>query len=181
MKRTLHMLGRAFDAVIDTGAFAATWLIAVMALTIGLEVLMRRVFNNSLPWVIQINEYAVMAIPFLAGAWLLKHDAHTRLTLIMERVSPRTANLMRVGTSILAAAICGMLVWKTGSRVWEGFDAGTIIRGDAFSVRQVWIWWVLPFGFATLGIQFLRDAFARYRGRDRVEGEALSPSELAEI
>ena len=181
MKRTLHMLGRAFDAVIDTGAFAATWLIAVMALTIGLEVLMRRVFNNSLPWVIQINEYAVMAIPFLAGAWLLKHDAHTRLTLIMERVSPRTANLMRVGTSILAAAICGMLVWKTGSRVWEGFDAGTIIRGDAFSVRQVWIWWVLPFGFATLGIQFLRDAYAGYRNRDRVEGEALSPSELAEI
>ena len=181
MKRPLHMLGRAFDIVVDVGAFAATWLIAVMALTIGLEVLMRRVFNNSLPWVIQINEYAVMAIPFLAGAWLLKRDGHTRLTLVMERVSPRTANLMKVGTSILAAAICAVLVWKTGSRVWEGFDAGTIIRGDAFSIRQVWIWWVLPFGFATLCIQFLRDAYASYRDRDHVEGEAFTPSELAEI
>lgn len=181
MNRTLHMLGKTFDFVTDAGAFAATWLIAVMALTIGLEVLMRRVFSNSLPWVIQINEYAVMAIPFLAGAWLLKHDGHTRLTLVMERVSPRTASLMRVGTSILAAAVCGVLVWKTGGRVWEGFDAGTIIRGDAFSVRQVWIWWVLPFGFATLGIQFLRDAWAAYRDRNRVEDEAVSPSEFAEI
>ncbi len=181
MKRTLHMLGRAFDIVVDMGAFAATWLIAVMALTIGLEVLMRRVFNNSLPWVIQINEYAVMAIPFLAGAWLLKHDGHTRLTLIMERVSPRTASLMRVGTSILAAVICAVLVWKTGSRVWEGVESATVIRGDAFSIRQMWIWWVLPFGFATLSIQFLRDAYTSYRDRGRAEREVVSPSEFAEI
>ena len=181
LNRTLHMLGRAFDIVVDAGAFAATWLIAGMALTIGLEVLMRRVFSNSLPWVIQINEYFVMAIPFLAGAWLLKHDGHTRLTLVMERVSPRAASAMRVGTSILAAAICGVLVWKTGSRVWEGVEAGTIIRGDSFSIRQMWIWWILPFGFATLAIQFLRDAYAGYRNRGRAEGEVVSPSEFAEI
>ena len=119
------MLGKAFDIVVDVGAFAATWLIAVMALTIGLEVLMRRVFNNSLPWVIQINEYAVMAIPFLAGAWLLKRDGHTRLTLVMERVSPRTANLNEGGhvhPRGPRSAPCWF--WKTGSRVWEGFDAG---------------------------------------------------------
>ena len=181
MKRTLHMLGRAFDIVVDVGAFVATWLIAVMALTIGLEVLMRRVFSNSLPWVIQVNEYAVMAIPFLAGAWLLKQDGHTRLTLVMERVSPRTANLMRVSTSVLAAVICAVLVWKTGSRVWEGIEAGTIIRGDAFSIRQIWIWWVLPFGFALLCIQFLRDAYARYRHPAQEVPATASAAEFAEI
>ena len=179
--RATHIVGRAFDIVVDTGAFAATWLVAAMALTIGLEVLMRRVFNNSLPWVIQINEYFVMAIPFLAGAWLLKHDGHTRLTLIMERVSPRKANLMRVGTSVLAAAICAVLVWKTGSRVWEGFEADTIIRGDSFNIHQWRVWWVLPFGFALLGIQFLRDAYSSYSERNRVEGPVVSPSEFAEI
>ena len=181
MKRAPQLAGRAFDFVVDAGAFVATWLVAVMALTIGLEVLMRRVFNNSLPWVIQINEYFVMAIPFLAGAWLLKHDGHTRLTLIMERVSPQKANFMRVGTSILAAAICAVLVWKTGSRVWEGFAEDTIIRGDSFNIHQWKIWWVLPFGFATLCIQFLREAYSGLRNPIRDTSEVASPSEFAEI
>ena len=100
----------------------------------------------------------------------------------MERVSPRTANLMRIGTSILAAVICAVLVWKTGSRVWEGIAAETVIRGDGFSIRQMWVWWVLPFGFALLCIQFLRDAYTRYRHPLRDEDKLTpSPSEFAEI
>ena len=179
MKRALHFLAQGFDRTVDAGAFAATWLIAAMALTIGLEVLMRRVFSNSLSWVIQVNEYFVMAIPFLAGAWLLKHEGHTRLTLVMERVSPRAANAMRVGTSLLAAAICGVLVWKTGSRVWEAVVEDTIIRGDSFAIRQAWVWWVLPFGFALLGVQFLRDAWARLRGP--LPGEGAPAPEVADV
>ena len=181
MKRSLHGLARAFDIVADAGAFVSTWLIAAMALTIGLEVLMRRIFSNSLSWVIQINEYFVMAIPFLAGAWLLKQDGHTRLTLVMERVSPRTANLMRVGTSVLAAVICAVLVWKTGSRVWEGIVAETVIRGDSFSIRQVWVWWVLPFGFTMLCIQFLRDAYVKLRPPPQEAEAAASALEFADL
>ncbi len=154
------MLSTAFDTVVDAGAIAATGLIGAMALTIGLEVLMRRVFSNSLPWVIQVNEYFVLSIPFLGGAWLLRQDGHTRLTLVLEQVSPRTAVLMNIATSIVAAGICGVLLWATGGRVLEGIEAGRVIRGDGFNIREAWVWWVMPVGFALLGTQFLRDVYS---------------------
>ena len=76
LKRAPRLLAKAFDIVVDTGAVAATWLIAAMAVTIGLEVLMRRVFSNSLPWVIQVNEYFVMAIPLAAHGCSSKTGTH---------------------------------------------------------------------------------------------------------
>lgn len=183
MRQASRAVAKAFDFLVAAGAVVASALVAAMALTIGLEVLMRRVFSNSLPWVIQVNEYFVLAIPFLAGAWLLKQDGHTRLTLIQERMSPRIALSMKVATSILAAIVCSVLVWKTGGRVWDGIQAETIIRGDGFNVSQVWIWWVLPYGFALLVIQFLRDTYNGYRrlarGEDQVD--LPSPSEFNEI
>lgn len=183
MRQALRVAAHIFDSVADAGAFVATGLIGAMALTIGLEVLMRRVFSNSLPWVIQVNEYFVLAIPFLGGAWLLRQDGHTRLTLVLERVSPRTAIAMNVGTSLLAALVCGVLTWKMGGRVWDSLVDWTIIRGDGVNVPQVFVWWVLPFGFTMLGIQFLRDAYAGYMklraGESHVD--IPSPSEFLEV
>jgi C4-dicarboxylate transporter DctQ subunit len=181
LRKTPHVLSRAFDTVVDAGALAATELIGAMALTIGLEVLMRRVFWNSLPWVIQVNEYFVLSIPFLGGAWLLRQDGHTRLTLVLEQVSPRTAVLMNIATSILAAGICGVLFWATGGRVLEGIEAGTVIRGDGFNIREVWVWWVMPVGFTLLGTQFLRDAYSGSQRLVHMRNGADLPSTPPEL
>jgi len=140
-------------------AFRATLvLLMFLALAIGFNVLMRRVFESPVGWVIQGGQYTLVYIAFLASPRLLQMNAHTRMTLLTDRLGPHHARALKLFADLVSSAICIVLFYLTAEATITSIQDNAIYRGN-FDISRAIIWWVMPFGFLLLLIEFLRETW----------------------
>lgn len=133
-------------------------LLMFLALAIGLSVLMRRVFDNPIGWVVQGGQYTLAYMAFFAAPRLLQMNGHTRMTLMMERLGPLGGTRLKLFANLVAVLICIVLVWQTGDSTIGSIRDNSIYRGN-FDISRALIWWVMPFGFTLLLIEFSRESW----------------------
>lgn len=179
LRDAFRSLNAAFDFVVDSAFYAAAGLIMFLALSVGYEVLMRRVFNNPTSWVLQTAEYTLVFITMLSATKILKEEGHTRMTVVLEYLPPRVVATLHTITSFVSAIVTAIITWRTGLSSIQAYDFGTIYRGG-YEIPQYWLWWVMPFGFGLLTIQFVRMGFQFLpiaRGQEEASETETAPGE----
>jgi TRAP-type C4-dicarboxylate transport system permease small subunit len=149
---------RWYDRLVAVSFKATLALLMFIALSIGFNVLMRRVFDNPVGWVIQGGQYTLVYITFMAAPRLLQVNAHTRMTLLTDRLRPHRARLMKLFSDSVSAAICLVLFYLTAESTINSIRDDAVYRGN-FDIDRAIIWWVMPYGFLLLLIEFLREAW----------------------
>lgn len=160
-----------YDRLVRYSFYAAGVLIMTLALSIGMNVIMRRLFQKPIGWIVEGGEYILLFVTFLAAAHVLHENGHARMTLLVEHLSPRRARLLNLFSAILGAAISLTLAWVTADSTIESIRFGNFYRG-AIEVPQAVIWWVIPFGFLLLAIEFLRQVVGFARATPRSDTRA---------
>ena len=156
LKKALTWFLRIYDLMIDSTYYFACALLMFLAVAVGYSVFMRRILENPIGWVFDNGGNMLLFICFLSAAKILKDNGHARMTLLLERVSSRTILLLNGLSSTVAVIICAITVWYTGVAVIEAIQEGQVYREVDFPIHRAILWWVIPFGFLTLSIQFLR-------------------------
>jgi len=154
LARVSHIL----DRLINLLAIFSAVLIALMVLFICFEVVTRPFVTRPMLWTIEISEYLVVYITFLAAAWVLKEEGHVTMDLILTRLKPKGRCAMNVITSMIGAIICLICLWY-GTKVTieyyrTGYFLSKIIDFPFFIVAAVF-----PVGSFLLFTQFLRRAY----------------------
>jgi C4-dicarboxylate transporter DctQ subunit len=144
-----------FDKLLDALAWVGMMIILFMALSIGLEVFLRRIVGSPTTWNVQVNELALLYVTFFAAVWVLRQDRHVRMTAIMELVSPKVVKILYLIGSAMGLFICIVITWKTGQSTWESIADARVLRQE-IDVPLVLTIWPIPFGFCLMAIQFLR-------------------------
>ena len=152
-----------YDGFVRYAFYASGVLVMALALSIGVNVVMRWLFDDSLTWIVEGGEYILLFVTFLASAHLLHENGHARMLLLVEHLSPARARLLNLFSATLGAIVSLVLTWVTIDSTIESVRFGNYYRGAAIEVPQVALWWVIPFGFLLLAIEFMRQAvgFAR--------------------
>ncbi len=161
IQKILHVLDVVFDKVVDIAFYVAAFLILGVALIVGYEVLMRRVFNAPTSWVLQSAGFALAFITFFSVTKILKEDGHTRMTVVIENLPRKPVAILNFFTAAISTVVCALLTWRTALSTYQGYDWGLVIR-EGYEIPQYWVWWVMPFGFFLLTIQFIKMT-VRYR------------------
>jgi len=92
----MHAFIRAIDAVSEWTGAVVKWLVVVLTVIIGYEIVARYVFNAPTKWGFDIS-YMVGGTLFLLGeAVTLKNRHHVRIDLFYNRFSPRRRALVDV-------------------------------------------------------------------------------------
>jgi TRAP-type C4-dicarboxylate transport system permease small subunit len=146
---------RAYDALIYVMFLFSAALIMFMAISVGYSVVMRYAFDQPIGWVVEGGEYMLLWVGFLAAPQILKEDGHARMTVVLEQLSPKYTRVLGLATSALGALICLAMVYATGDSVLDGIHGNAVYRGTIV-IRQYIIWWIVPFSFALLSVQFVR-------------------------
>lgn len=170
-KQALPM--RVFDWVIDGSAFAGAVLVLFMALSIGLNVLLRRVFQAPLVWALPTTEFALLFITFLAAPVVLRREGHVRMTAITELLGPSARMWFYIAGSTIGAAVSLLLAWQTVNSTIDQAQSGAVLL-QGIEVKKALITWVIPYGFTLLGLQFARQGINALRTKSR--GSAGSPA-----
>jgi C4-dicarboxylate transporter DctQ subunit len=136
-------------------AVIAGVLMIFVVLYICSDVVIRNVFNKTLPQVIAISEVAIVFITFLATAWLMRNDGHVRMDFILVYFSPKYQYYISLIFNIVGMLICAVLTWF-GIVVVLGFlQTGVKLEGT-WEIPRGPVTAVLPLGFMLLFIEFLR-------------------------
>jgi TRAP-type C4-dicarboxylate transport system permease small subunit len=93
-------------------------------------------------------------IVFLPFAHTLAIDAHVRVSLLKDRVQPKTRMFFEVFSNSISFVMCAMITYWSWLRFWESF------RINEEMLAAIWIpWWVgkgaMPLAFGIFSVRFL--------------------------
>lgn len=103
-------------------------IILVAMLFVSAEVISRQLFNAPIPGHLELSELLMPAIIFLALAYTQATGGHVRMTLVIERMSPRVRRATEIAAKLFSVGIYAVLTYysaKHAYRSWQ-FDDVTM-------------------------------------------------------
>ncbi len=145
---------------------AISWIVALLiSILIVVDVFLRAVFNKPLPATWEISEVFMPLIVFLPFAHTLAIDAHVKVTLFKDRVSPEVRTGFEILSHALSFVICAMITYYSAIRFWESF----VINEEILAAVKL-PWWIgkaaMPVGFGVFAIRFLILFFYKVSGQE---------------
>ncbi len=64
-----------------------------------------RYLGRPTTWVAEISSILILWIPFMIGGWVLRREAHVKMDLLIERLSPRSQALINFITSLIGVIV----------------------------------------------------------------------------
>ena len=117
--RTLLPLSRAIDKLNGLIGQAIAWATLLMILIGAYNAIIRYLgrflgTNLSSNVYLELQWYLFSAIFLLGAAWTLKEDAHVRVDVLFDRVSPRSQRMINVGGALLLLLpFCVFVFWTS--------------------------------------------------------------------
>src|SRR5918995_7310052 len=106
MDRALAVWWRALAWLGEVERAAGMFLIALMVVTITVQVVTRYVFGQPLVWVEELATYSFIWSVFLGAALGLKEMRQIRIETFLDRIRVRTAAFFRAALYALVGACC---------------------------------------------------------------------------
>ena len=78
--------GALFDRILNVFFILAGALLGFATLSVAASIVSRYFFSKPWGWVTEICEYILLYVAFLIGAWVLKHEEHVKMDLIINRL-----------------------------------------------------------------------------------------------
>ena len=151
-------IGTIFDRFLDGLAVLAGILLVSASFGVGVMIFSRYFLNRPMGWMIEIAEYILLHLTFLLAAWVLKREAHVKMDVVIEFLSPRIRLFCNVFGSILGAMVCIVLIWFGTKVTWHLYQSGTLTT-TYLEVPKYPLTIVIPFDSLLFMIQFIRRAY----------------------
>lgn len=128
-----------------------------------------------MPWSLDVAEYLLYLITFLAAPWVLVSGGHITVDLVVARLAPRARRRADRGANAIGAAASLLLFWFAGRVWWRSFRDETLVY-ETFVFPEWWLFAAAPPVFLLLAAIFVRRA-ARPTADGRAgDGPAGSPA-----
>ena len=152
-----------FDRLINACAWLGGAILAFALVVALVEVVSRYFFKSPIPGSVELTEYCLLWMTFLAAPWVLRCGGHVTIDLVVETLAPAVRRRLDVAMSGIGAVICAVYAWNTAASVIEFYERELIIR-HLWEVPQYIPYIAIPVGTALLTIEFIRRALGQRAG-----------------
>jgi TRAP-type C4-dicarboxylate transport system permease small subunit len=136
---------KTFDRILVALFWVAGGLLMFVTIGTCVDVLLRYSFNRPISWMLELTEYAMLYIPFLGAAFVLKEDGHIRIDLVITFLNERSRGWLNVGTSFV-----------------DYFKRG-VPSLESLKTPMFLILMIIPIGGLLFSIQFFRQMKGYYQ------------------
>jgi TRAP-type mannitol/chloroaromatic compound transport system permease small subunit len=156
------------DSLSEWTGKAVSFLIAVLALVVGYEVVMRYAFDRPTVWVHEASAMLFGTFIIIGGAHTLRYSGHVPMDMIYNKFSKRGKAIMDVITFfLLMLPFVGILIWKGAD---AAYGSTLILERDStqWGPPIYPFKWMLPIGAFLLFLQamakLVRDLVIVFKG-----------------
>jgi len=116
LKRILSLI----DSMNEWVGKTASYLILVLAVIVGYEIVMRYGFNRPTIWVNELSAMLFGTVMIIGGAFTARYNGHVGMDIVYNRLSVRKRAVLDViSFFLLFLPLLGVLVWKGGASAWK--------------------------------------------------------------
>ncbi|NMG29763.1 TRAP transporter small permease subunit [Aromatoleum evansii] len=158
---TLLKLSQSIDAVGRLVGRTVIWFIFATAVISALNAVARKAFNVGSNAFLEIQWYLFAAVFMLGAGYAFLQNAHVRIDVIANKLSPRMRNLIDVvGIIVFLLPLCYFMItfsWPVVHGAWVSGEmssnAGGLIRWPVYAL--------VPAGFGLLALQAISELIKR--------------------
>jgi TRAP-type C4-dicarboxylate transport system permease small subunit len=133
----------------------AALLIGVSVLLVCYDVLGRNLSLKSLPWIVEVTEYALPLITLFAAPWLLFRGEHVRLDLLNNMLSPTALRLLDRVASTVGLIVCVLIVWYALKVIADTREIGAMVM-KSLVFPEWWLFVPVPLSFGLMAVECAR-------------------------
>ena len=139
---------------------------AILGLTVVLvchDVIARNLGATSLPWIVELTEYALPLATLLAAPWLLFRFEHIRLDVLQQVLPPAIQRVIDRIAAAIGLVVCLVIVRYAIAVLQDSREIGAMVMKSLVFPE----WWVLvpaPVCFGLMGIECARRLFSKVPG-----------------
>ena len=134
---------------------AAATLVFMMGLT-TVDVVMRYVFNAPIPGVYTLCEMLIVAIVYLAIAYVQQQKSHVRVDVFIDHLQGPPRLAFELATLVLALVGFSLMTWQAGLLAWDAWVTGDYAMG----LIEYPFWptkFAMTLGIGVLCLRFITD------------------------
>lgn len=143
-----------FDRLNTAIAWIGALMIIFMMFAISYAAIARYLWEQPVPWVVEVSSYLMLYITFLGTAWLLRQNGHVEVDLVLSNLRPRTAAGFRMVTSIAGGLVSLVLAWQGSMVTIDYFQRDVTVMG-VLNTPQWMLVGVIPLGGFLLFVVFI--------------------------
>jgi TRAP-type C4-dicarboxylate transport system permease small subunit len=153
---------KTFDRILVVLFWVAGGLLMFVTIGTCVDVLLRYSFNRPISWMLELTEYAMLYIPFLGAAFVLKEDGHIRIDLVITFLSERSRGWLNVVTSFVGGVVMLTYTWFGAQVTLDYFKRG-VPSLESLKTPMFFILMIIPIGGLLFSIQFFRQMKGYYQ------------------
>jgi TRAP-type C4-dicarboxylate transport system permease small subunit len=163
LKKTLQILGRGYDILLNVMVYLGACLILFMVVVISASVFLR-VTRYSFVWGIEASEYILIVCTFLATGWLLRSGGHINVDVVPNFMRGRSQELY---SGFLFSIVAAVALWLTIvgiEEAWGNYVSGTL-QVKVYTFPKWILSSLVPLGAIFLFIESVKLAYRHFRGK----------------
>jgi len=116
LKRILSLI----DSMNEWIGKAFSYLVLILAVIVGYEIVMRYGFNRPTIWVNELSAMLFGTFMIIGGAFTARYNGHVGMDIVYGMLSVKKRAILDViSFFILFVPLLGVLVWKGGASAWK--------------------------------------------------------------
>jgi TRAP-type mannitol/chloroaromatic compound transport system permease small subunit len=151
-------LADGIDAFVDLVGRIASWLVLLLALVMGANVLLRYGFSIGSIWMQELEWHLLVPICLIGMSYALRHGEHVRVDILFASFSRRTRHAVDAFAAVLAMAFSALVIWLSLAYVAQSWSIGEGTANPGGIDYRYVIKSLIPIGFALLFLQSLAQA-----------------------
>lgn len=139
----------------DIFGYAALFALIFLMMGTTIDVILRNLFDISLLGVFELSELAMVLVVCLGLGWTFIDDGHIRVSLLVEKLSPRTTLLANAVAGFVVTVFLFFLAYPSTIEAIRS----TSIQEFRWGVVEIPIWWAKIILSICLWFTFLQFLF----------------------
>ena len=162
----MTLFGKLFDRLEDAMAASAACLLLAIMLATVVKVVSRALFNHGILGIDQVSGTMMVYVAFLGAAWVLRNEGHITIDLLTSNLSDEGRRKLGIFSSVVGAIACFAITYFAFVATSLSIKRGVMVAAELEIPRALNLW-VIPFGCAVMGIEFIRRADRIRKGIER--------------
>lgn len=154
MKILWNSLSNSFERLSRIGAVLAEICLLLLLALVFHEVIARYVLNKPTLYSVEISEYLLIFVAFMAAGWVLQEDKHVRMQVLVNLMPGKVRYGFALFTSAIVLCYCAILVWQGTKASVMAFKGG-YHSSSLLDVPLCIPYAIIPIGALILGLQMV--------------------------
>jgi TRAP-type C4-dicarboxylate transport system permease small subunit len=144
----------AYGRILDSLGLLAGAVIALLALMVSIDVVIRNLGIGNFPWLLEVAEYALYVTTFLAAPWVLHLGAHVRVDVLLNIVPTRGGYVFEVAADLVGLGASAVLFYYGLAATQTSYADGSLIFKELV-VTEWYLMAAMPLSAVLLMVEFL--------------------------